>query len=360
MKTPTTIVGLMKSMYTSVFPEVHNQLKEWKARAATIPDDELREQALKSIDHKTFHCEGGAVYALLSGKAHFKECVKFIVAYQTISDYLDNLCDRSTSLDPVDFEALHESMAHALTPGAVPVNYYRHRTEQNDEGYLQALVETCQGVLARLPAYDLIADHLLTLEGYYADLQIHKHVKKEEREERLIRWFEAHRHTVPEMTWYEFSACAGSTLGIFCLASYAFHSSFTKEDAGQIYQGYFPYVQGLHILLDYFIDQEEDRMEGDLNFCEYYESRESMIQRFEHFVTKADDHLRGIPNEKFHRLVNRGLLGLYLSDDKVNETKLSKKIARSIRQLGGFPSLFFYVNGRAYRALQKNNSSLQF
>ena len=31
--------------------------------------------------------------------------IKFIVAYQTISDYLDNLCDRSTSLDPDDFSA---------------------------------------------------------------------------------------------------------------------------------------------------------------------------------------------------------------------------------------------------------------
>ena len=41
--------------------------------------------------------------------------IKFIVAYQTISDYLDNLCDRSSSLDPQDFAALHESMGDALS-----------------------------------------------------------------------------------------------------------------------------------------------------------------------------------------------------------------------------------------------------
>ena len=61
---------------------------------------------MASIETKTFHCEGGALYALLA-EAHRDDAIRFIVAYQTISDYLDNLCDRSTSLDPEDFTLLH-------------------------------------------------------------------------------------------------------------------------------------------------------------------------------------------------------------------------------------------------------------
>lgn len=64
-------------------------------------NDELHSQAIASIEHKTFHCEGGGILALLANE-HREECIRFIVAYQTISDYLDNLCDRSTSLDPND------------------------------------------------------------------------------------------------------------------------------------------------------------------------------------------------------------------------------------------------------------------
>lgn len=41
----------------------------------------------------------------------------------------------------------------------------------------------------------------------------------------------------------------------------------TKEMTEKIKAGYFPYIQGLHILLDYLIDQEEDKAGGDLNFC---------------------------------------------------------------------------------------------
>ena len=65
----------------------------------SIPNPELRKQALASIEHKTFHCEGGAIMALMANE-HYQEAIRFIVAYQTISDYLDNLCDRSTSQDP--------------------------------------------------------------------------------------------------------------------------------------------------------------------------------------------------------------------------------------------------------------------
>ena len=81
-----------------VRPDVRRHLQEWKTRAEKIPDPELRRQALMSIETKDFHCEGGAVYALLAGD-HYDEAIRFIVAYQTISDYLDNLCDRSTSLE---------------------------------------------------------------------------------------------------------------------------------------------------------------------------------------------------------------------------------------------------------------------
>ncbi|MFP3361358.1 DUF2600 family protein, partial [Planococcus sp. SIMBA_143] len=80
-----------------VFPIVHQELNGWKKRAEEIPNQELRNQALASIEHKTFHCEGGAILSLLALDKK-PETIRFIVAYQTISDYLDNLCDRSVSL----------------------------------------------------------------------------------------------------------------------------------------------------------------------------------------------------------------------------------------------------------------------
>ncbi|MGG3466429.1 tetraprenyl-beta-curcumene synthase family protein [Neobacillus pocheonensis] len=346
-------VTLMSRVYRKILPAVHAELAYWKSRAEKIPNPELKMQALASIEHKTFHCEGGSILAL-TAVGQYKKAIKFIVAYQTISDYLDNLCDRSTSLDPEDFAALHESMIDALVLDTEEKNYYRLREDQDDDNYLKDLSATCRAVLRDLPHYDLIKDYLLELCQYYCDLQIHKHVKKEERVPRLEEWFHHYQHRLPEMEWYEFSACSGSTLGIFCLISYAMREDFQASDAENIRKGYFPYIQGLHILLDYFIDQEEDIAGGDLNFCFYYENEEKLFKRLQHFVVEADKHTEFLPHKKFHQLINRGLLGIYLSDAKVRKQKNVRKLAKGIIKSGGWISYFFYINGLAYRSFQKS------
>lgn len=343
---------LMAKVYRKIIPAAHQELNFWKKHAENIPNLELRTQALASIEQKTFHCEGGAILALTADK-QYKKVVKFIVAYQTISDYLDNLCDRSTSLDPDDFAALHESMKDALSLEGVDKNYYRLREDQDDGNYLNDLAETCRSVLRELKHYQLIKEYLLELCEYYCDLQIHKHVIQDERVPRLEKWFHQHQESLPKMEWFEFSACSGSTLGIFSLVSYAMREDFQAQDAENIRNGYFPYIQGLHILLDYFIDQEEDRAEGDLNFCFYYENQETLFERLKHFIREADRHTEYLPHKKFHQLINRGLLGIYLSDSKVRKQKNVRKLAKGIIKTGGPISYFFYINGLAYRSFQK-------
>jgi len=196
LRAPTNILSLTTRMILQVQPVTRACLRQWTKRAHHIPDPELRRQALASLATKTFHCEGGSLCGLLAGR-HYREAIQFIVAYQTISDYLDNLCDRSTSQDPEDFRALHEAMLHALTPDDRLTAYYRFRREQDDGGYLSALVQTCRDVLGRLPDYHSGAPALRQLAGLYADLQVHKHVRQGEREPRLQKWFAAHKDSLP-------------------------------------------------------------------------------------------------------------------------------------------------------------------
>src|SRR5690625_956525 len=211
-----TAIHLAGTGITKTIPAVKKELAYWKTKAKEIPSPLLREQALTSIEFKAFHCYGGGIYAMLTGY-RWREAIRFIVAYQTISDYLDNLCDRSTSLNPDDFRLLHQSMVDALTPTNPIQHYYALRAEQDDGGYLADLVRTCQSVLRKLDQYSLIQKHIHPLEKLYEDLQVHKHVTESERVERLKNWFGSEGEPYPSLSWYEFSAAAGSTLGIFCL-----------------------------------------------------------------------------------------------------------------------------------------------
>ena len=335
---------LMLRTYREVLPRVRSQLDLWRQEAELIPNPELRKQALLSIESKAFHCEGGAIYGLLA-QAKIEPIICFIVAYQTICDYLDNLCDRSNSLDSRDFRTLHQACIHALTPDAECINYYQFREDRDDGGYLMKLVQTCQDVLKQLPSYRIIAPCLYELADYYCNLQVHKHVRVQERVPRLQAWFAEHRARLPELNWHEFSACTGSTLGIFCLVAYAGNPNCDDELATKVKNSYFPWVQGLHILLDYLIDRAEDSSGGDLNFCNYYNSNREISERLIYFLKSADRAVAQLPDPHFHRTINRALLGVYLADPKVNAQKNVKLIARKILLSGGGTAFFFLGNG---------------
>nr|WP_240033739.1 tetraprenyl-beta-curcumene synthase family protein [Oceanobacillus profundus] len=346
-KVPKNAITLLRIVFKRIFPMVDEEMNYWKRRAEQIPNDELRTQALASIKDKRFHCQGGSVYALLAGERE-KKAVRFIVAYQTISDYLDNLCDRSTSLDPKDFRMLHEAMKDALTPMNPMKNYYELRDDQADGGYLAELVQTCQETLRDVASFEQIQNQLLKLQGLYADLQVHKHVQLRERIPRLTSWFEKNKDTNENLSWYEFSAASGSTLGIFCLVSYGLGGKLKSNTAQAIYDGYFPYMQGLHILLDYYIDQQEDRDEGDLNFCSYYEDWNKMKERFLYFIKQTKTDVRGLPDRKFHEMIHQGLIGLYLGDKKVKTIPYSDKMRKALLQAGGVTAKMFNWNIRMY------------
>ncbi|MDT3426933.1 tetraprenyl-beta-curcumene synthase [Paenibacillus forsythiae] len=345
---PRGPIALMSRFYKYVLPEVRNCLHLWRKDAEGIPDPELRKQALASLETKQFHCEGGGVYA--AGNLPMRHIlIPLIVAYQTISDYLDNLCDRSTSLDPEDFRLLHQSMLDAITPGAEPVNYYALRSEQNDGGYLHRLVLTCQNMISRLPGYMSAASEIHDLAELYTDLQVYKHIRPELREAALKEWWEENRSRAPQLYWNEFAAATGSTLGVFMLFLASCDSRLTKPDVSLIRSGYFPHLCCLHIMLDYLIDQEEDRTGGDLNFCNYYDNTDIMLNRIASIVEWARKDVRNIPETPLHRMVIEGLLALYLSDPKVSEQREVRSVSRRLMKRSPLTRLFFLVNSRWIR-----------
>jgi tetraprenyl-beta-curcumene synthase len=335
-----------------VRPDTRRLLKEWKRQAENIPDAELRKQALLSIETKAFHCEGGAIYALLAG-SHYRPALHFIIAYQTMSDYLDNLCERTnTSLNPDDFRKLHESMLDALTLGKHDTDYYRHHPQKDDGGYLSALVKNCQNILRELPHYPRIQAALHELAAYYCELQVYMHINPAQRVTYLKNWFALHREQLPPMKWYEFGLCAGSTLGIFCLIAQAFIGNCSNDQLNRARNAYFPWIQGLHILLDCLVDREEDRAGGDLNFCAYYPDQSEILSSLTHFYSQANSRISGLANAGFHRIIIRGLLSIYLADNKVKGQKDVRRIAREALRLGGMMSWLSFLYYRTFQYLK--------
>jgi tetraprenyl-beta-curcumene synthase len=340
---PKGPIRLMFRVYRYVLPDVRSQLELWKQAAQRIPDQELRTQAIASITTKQFHCEGGAVYAAANLEMRHV-LIPLIVAFQTISDYLDNLCDRSTSLDPQDFRQLHQSMLDAVDPSAKLHDYYAYRQEREDGEYLNELVKTCQSCICLLPSYSLAAASIKQLVGLYCDLQVYKHIHKEYREQELYAWWKTYRDQYANISWNEFAAATGSTLGVFMLFLATSTPHLHAEQVQGITEAYFPYVCGLHILLDYLIDQDEDLIGGDLNFCSYYANMDKTVERIAYMVEQAREQISVLEHERFHRMIIEGLLAVYLSDPKVKHQQQVKQISKQLMKNSPLTRIFFWLN----------------
>lgn len=350
--TPFGPLMLMYRYYRYVLPDVRARLSEWRSAAEAIPDPELRKQALASIDSKQFHCEGGAIYAA-ADLANRHVLIPLIVAFQTISDYLDNLCDRSTSMDGDDFRQLHQAMLDAVDPQAAPADYYALHPETDDGDYLTKLVRTCQTCICMLPSYEAVRRDVRDLVSLYCDLQVYKHIHPEKRERALTEWWSAHSANYAEMRWNEFAAATGSTLGVFMLFLASARRDLSAEASAKIREAYFPYICGLHILLDYLIDQQEDREGGDLNFVHYYDSAEHAAERIGFIARRAGEQAKALEDARFHRMIVEGLQALYLSDPKAGTQPDVRTTRRILMQNSSFQRLFFWINSLWVRKSRK-------
>jgi tetraprenyl-beta-curcumene synthase len=458
----TRELSVYPRLLTRILPLVERELRGWRDAARTIPDADLRRQALASLERKKFHCVGGSVLALMGegralmggglpgvgcdrerrcretpqargrgrrGARHAEdtvaELVRAIVAIQTISDYLDNLCDRSMVAARVAgssgcagwpagqlyraYLQLHESMLCAVDLERPAQDYYRgylqlieglteglteRLTERlagdlterlaegsgkslkasPDGGYLDALVETSRETLRKLQGYAAARPFVVKLVSLYSELQAAKHLPSSIRDEVMERWFRARylglaqpiwpdqqangarldlqpNCTWPDQTpgfdwtdqppepwlrqsdpsawlgrdlhWWEFGAATGSTLAMFALLCASTDPALTPGQARTLATGYFPAICGLHILLDYYIDQAEDVEGGDLNFVSHYTSASGATRALESFTRwSIHEAQRCAPFPWLHTAVVRGLLAMYLSDPKVGRQGL--------------------------------------
>lgn len=325
------------SVWTGVYffqvrPEVNLALARIEERAAAIPAAEMRALAQDSLEHKRFHCEGGAI--IVGSSAGL---IRFVTAYQTLCDCLDTVTDRGPSVTEAEIRALHQSLLDAVSPDTSAGDYWSGHPfgSTADGGYFAWLVEECRAALDSLPGWSMVAPRVRWLAERYVDLQSIKHAPDSEaRARHLEDWFLQHREPGWDLAWWEFAAAAGSTLGIFTLIREATKDQVDESRVAALMDCYFPWMGSLHILLDYFIDQQEDLDGGDFNFVACYESTEAQEAGIRRIFQQAMDKSQALDDGAFHRYVARGLLAFYLADRKVQGGGLAPQ-ARTLLETGG-------------------------
>ena len=333
---------LIADFYKIYQPKTKAFLTMYENQAQKIPDPKLKKEALASLKAKAFHCYGASFYTSLVSEVFQTDYVRFMTAYQTMCDYLDNLVDQTAVINETNFRRLHQSLLDVFTMPTFLQNYYQYQAQQLDGGYLNKLVRLCQESLRRIPNYKKYLPLLHHLAELYVDLQVYKHLNFSEREERLIQLKDRYKTLARDLTWYEFSAACGSTLGIFTMVAYGMNDKFEALEPDLIFQSMFPEVQQLHIMLDYLIDLEEDLEDGELNFFAYYPDVDDGIKKILNVYQEAQKKVEILPNKSFHQTINDGLLALYLAEGIRKNPMLSDVKKQVMRQVGFRARFLFY------------------
>ncbi|MBV8489780.1 MAG: DUF2600 family protein, partial [Candidatus Eremiobacteraeota bacterium] len=245
-----------------VVPDASAELDGIAARATAIPDARLRTEALASIESKAYHVAGGCILATFLPDEAAKRYVEIVAPLESVYDYLDNLCDRHPDVPVEAYPVLHQAIADALDPGGGTHDYYALGPTGDDAGYLAQLVTRTQRSLAQLGSNAALFRAFSEAAALYAEMQTYKHYPRQTRVAACQAWF-ARRYDArfDGLTWYEFACAAGSQFQVYApLFSFlAGHS----DTIAATYDAYFPSVAALHVLLDSFIDQAEDRDHGE-------------------------------------------------------------------------------------------------
>lgn len=298
-----------------VVPLARKALARIQRLAERIPDDRLRHEAIESIRAKAYHVAGAAILGTFLPRGAREHYIEIVAPLETIYDFLDNLCDRHPDVPAEAYPVLHRALADALDPSAPLHEYYTHGPFGDDGDYLRTLVKRVRFMLTRLEGHEYLLAHFREAARYYTDLQTFKHYPKVERETACIAWYERHRARFADLSWWEFACAAGSQFQVYAPLYAAFCSDFAQIEPA--YHAYFPAFSALHVLLDYFIDQAEDREHGELNFVACYASPYAFRGRARTLAHRARIGFESLAIPRAHTFAMRIMCLFYLTHPKV-------------------------------------------
>jgi hypothetical protein len=342
-----------------VFPAARRNQKRLRALAASIPNPQLRADALAAHHDKGSNSEGLAAMAVLAPRAHRARLAESLVSYQLMLDYLDGVSERPGEDPLANGLALHRAFEVALDADAEHPDYYAFAVSHQDDGYLHELVESARRPLVALPSYPAVRKSLLRQARLGRESQALNHALHfSPIQGRIDEWAAATAADAglpAGFEWWELiAAAAASSLCIGALLALAATPGATEAEAHAVEAAYFPWASGLNALLDSLVDLAEDP-EG-ASHVRRYRSREHAAERLMAIAAGARSRVSQLPNGRLHEAILAAMGALYLVHEEAWQPG-SEPIAIAVYgSLGSFarPSLAIHVmrrRGRGARAL---------
>jgi tetraprenyl-beta-curcumene synthase len=332
-----------------VLPPATRELAHWRELAGEIPNANLRRHALDALA-KRGNIEGAALLATLAPAVQRRRTLQALVAYQTAYNYLDTLSEIRSPGPEANGRRLHEALLTALVPGAAHPDYYTHNPDTGDGGFLASLVDTCRGALAGLPSFDAVAPTAREAARRTVVFQTLNLSDTQGGHGQLQRWASETTPAGSGLQWWETAAAAGSSLPVHALIAAAAQPGLEPWDARRIDAAYFPWIGGLHSLLDSLVDRAEDHDRGQQSLLGYYESATHAAIQLAGLATRARAAAERLPDPHATRVIVTAMCSYYLSAPECH-TAAAQAVTRTLTRALGLPLNVAIVMFRVRRLL---------
>jgi tetraprenyl-beta-curcumene synthase len=341
--------------WLSVFPGLRCELRRWQARAREIEDPVLRRLALEAQHDKRRSLEGAVAFAAFVPRAVQRPVITALTAYQVIFDYLDTVAEQPNR-DPIrNGRQLNQALLAALEPQPTCLDYYAHNKHRCDSGYLEVLIQTCRDALAVLPSYATILVPARRAAKRIVVYQSLNHGDASGSHDAFAAWARKETEARTGLRWWETGAAAGSSLSVLALIGATADPDLTQQDSDALDAAYYPWISGLHTLLDSLIDRPEDHAgTGQRSLIDYYASPAEVATRLEMITIQAVRHARVLPNAYNHAMILAAMVSFYLSDPQASTPDAQPAKTRVLSAVGGLsvPTMFVMHARQAAGALR--------
>jgi tetraprenyl-beta-curcumene synthase len=314
----------------------------WRARALAIPDAAIREDALTSIDSKRGHADGAALFWILPRRRDLN-LLRLLVRYQIIWDFLDCVNERGAAAGTANGRQLHLALVEALDPGAPISDYYRYHPWRDDGGYLRMLVEACRNSCAALPSYGHVRSLVLREARRAQVLALNHDTSPADRDDALRRWAATEFSPTHPLSWFELSSAASASLTVLAFLALASQRTCSESDVQRTCAAYCPWISGAATMLDSFVDQAEDEVNGDHRYVAHYASEAVAKERVDRLVMRSAAEARRLRNGHRHAVIAACMIAMYLSKDSARTPHMRRSTASIVRAGGSLTRVLLPV-----------------
>ncbi|MGA7704602.1 MAG: DUF2600 family protein, partial [Solirubrobacteraceae bacterium] len=222
----------------------------------------------------------------------------------------------------------------AVDPGVEALDWYEHHPQSADGGYLDRLLGECREAFRGLPGYAIAAPAARAAAERIVAFQSLNLSETQGDHAALEQWARAATPEGAGLQWWETAAAAGSSLGVHALIAAAAEKGLNAHEAKLLEQAYFPWIGGLHSLLDNLIDKREDEAAGHRSLVEYY-GPERAAERMRWMAEQAAALAGALPHSRRHTVVLAGMIGNYLATPEAHSAELAPVSQAVLATTGG-------------------------